>query len=484
MKKMRVSNHNARVGKNGVFSPKHNDRNFNLEPEHIDENKSKNNYYWMIYNECKTFEECEKEFYKNKFLYSLESINEKHIKSRHKERIKTMDDYRTSPKTCPEETLYYIGDKSNTVDTNVLQEIILKQLEWESEQFPDVVYLNIAIHRDEEGADHIHARKVYIAPDEDGFPIVNQTKALANMGIERPDTSKPSSKFNNAKMTYTKLVREHFIELCKEYGLEIETEPKEKSNTGYSLEEYKLNDTKSKLDDIEEKQKLYQENLEYTHNELMEREAKLDNQEETFLNKTDAKEKEFQALQDKLEAQDRANKDLQSSLDAREERLNARESDLTKKDRELQVKQKECDTKQSEALQTKKKYDSLTELREKDLKAVQNKLKALEEAKSRLEEKEKSITELYNKMDSLYKDMQTAKENDSLENWARNNTTTVRKTVNGELKPVKITLLEKYEMDKRRQSVGAQKKIPSRFDDITNQYDNRWHNPYQNDYQA
>lgn len=441
MKKMRVSNHNARVGKNGVFSPKHNDRNFILEPEHIDENKSKNNSYWMVYD-CKNFEECEKEFYKNNFSNALEKKNEKHIKSRHKERIKTIDDYRTSPLTCPEETLYYIGDKSNTVDTNVLEEIIQKQLEWESEEFPDVKYLNIAIHRDEEGADHIHARKVYIAPDENGDLIVNQTKALANMGIERPDTSKPSSKFNNAKMTYTKLVREHFIELCKEYGLEIETEPKEKSKTGYSLEEYKLK-----------------------------------NQEETFLNNADKKEKEFQALQDKLDAQEK-------SLDAREEALKARESDLTKKDKELQVKQKECDTKQSEALQTKKKYDSLTELREKDLKAVQNKLKALEEAKSRLEEKEKSITELYNTMDSLYKDMQVAKENDSLENWARNNTMTVRKNVNGELKPVKITFLEKYEMDKRRQSVGAERKIPSRFDDITNQYDNRWHTPNLNDYQA
>jgi hypothetical protein len=441
MKKMRVSNHNARVGKNGVFSPKHNDRNFILEPEHIDENKSKNNSYWMVYD-CKNFEECEKEFYKNNFSNALEKKNEKHIKSRHKERIKTIDDYRTSPLTCPEETLYYIGDKSNTVDTNVLEEIIQKQLEWESEEFPDVKYLNIAIHRDEEGADHIHARKVYIAPDENGDLIVNQTKALANMGIERPDTSKPSSKFNNAKMTYTKLVREHFIELCKEYGLEIETEPKEKSKTGYSLEEYKLK-----------------------------------NQEETFLNNADKKEKEFQALQDKLDAQEK-------SLDAREEALNARESDLTKKDRELQVKQKECDTKQSEALQTKKKYDSLTLLREKDLKAVQGKLEELERKKNSLEEKEKSITELYNKMDNLYKDMQTAKENDSLENWARNNTMTVRKNVNGELKPVKITILEKYEIDKRRQSVGAEKKIPSRFDDITNQYDNRWHTPNLNDFQA
>ena len=431
MKKMRVSNHNARVGKNGVFSPKHNDRNFNLEVEHIDENKSKNNSYWMVYD-CKNFEECEKEFYKNNFSKALEKKNEKHIKSRHKERIKTIDDYRTSPLTCPEETLYYIGDKSNTVDTNVLQEIIQKQLEWESEEFPDVKYLNIAIHRDEEGADHIHARKVYIASDENGDLIVNQTKALANMGIERPDTSKPSSKFNNAKMTYTKLVREHFIELCKEYGLEIETEPKDKSKTGYSLEEYKMKDTKSKLD-----------------------------------------------------AQEKAVKDLEKNLNAREERLNARESYLNDSAEKLLEFNELLDTRESEALQAKEKYMTLSDNQEKEFQALQDKLEAQERVRQEeYKKKIDSLSEMYNKMDSLYKDMQTAKENDSLENWAKTQTTTVMKTVNGELKPVKITLLQKYEIDKRRQSVGAQKKISTRFDDITKQYDDRWHTPDLNDFQA
>lgn len=431
MKKMRVSNHNARVGKNGVFSPKHNDRNFNLEVEHIDENKSKNNSYWMVYD-CKNFEECEKEFYKNNFSNALEKKNEKHIKSRHKERIKTIDDYRTSPLTCPEETLYYIGDKSNTVDTNVLQEIIQKQLEWESEEFPDVKYLNIAIHRDEEGADHIHARKVYIASDENGDLIVNQTKALANMGIERPDTSKPSSKFNNAKMTYTKLVREHFIELCKEYGLEIETEPKDKSKTGYSLEEYKMNDTKSKLD-----------------------------------------------------AQEKAVKDLEKNLNAREERLNARESYLNDSAEKLLEFNELLDTRESEALQAKEKYMTLSDNQEKEFQALQDKLEAQERVRQEeYKKKIDSLSEMYNKMDSLYKDMQTAKENDSLENWAKTQTITVMKTVNGELKPVKIPLLQKYEMDKRRQSVGAQKKVSTRFEDITKQYDDRWHTPNLNDFQA
>lgn len=432
MKKMRVSNHNSRVGKNGVFSPKHNDRNFNLEVEHIDKNKSKNNSYWMVYDDCKNFEECEKEFYKNNFSNALEKKNEKHIKSRHKERIKTIDDYRTSPLTCPEETLYYIGDKSNTVNTNILQEIIQKQLEWESEEFPDVKYLNIAIHRDEEGADHIHARKVYIASDENGDLIVNQTKALANMGIERPDTSKPSSKFNNAKMTYTKLVREHFIELCKEYGLEIETEPKDKSKTGYSLEKYKMNDTKSKLD-----------------------------------------------------AQEKAVKDLEKNLNAREERLNARESYLNDSAEKLLEFNELLDTRESEALQAKEKYMTLSDNQEKEFQALQDKLEAQERVRQEeYKKKIESLSEMYNKMDSLYKDMQTAKENDSLENWARTNTMTVRKTVNGELKPVKITYLQKYEMDKKIQSVGAQKKISTRFEDITKQYDDRWHTPNLNDFQV
>ena len=31
-KKMRVTRHNGRAGKNGVYNPKHNDRSFDIDP--------------------------------------------------------------------------------------------------------------------------------------------------------------------------------------------------------------------------------------------------------------------------------------------------------------------------------------------------------------------------------------------------------------------------------------------------------------------
>ena len=44
MSKIRVTAYNGRKGKNGVFSPKHNDRKFALTgAEHINPTKTKNN---------------------------------------------------------------------------------------------------------------------------------------------------------------------------------------------------------------------------------------------------------------------------------------------------------------------------------------------------------------------------------------------------------------------------------------------------------
>ena len=49
---VRVTNHSGRVGKKGVYSVKHNDRNFNLEhAKHIDPNKTSENFYWKFNTE-------------------------------------------------------------------------------------------------------------------------------------------------------------------------------------------------------------------------------------------------------------------------------------------------------------------------------------------------------------------------------------------------------------------------------------------------
>ncbi len=247
--KMRLTAHNGRAGKNGVYSPKHNDRNFDArQSDHIDEQKSSDNWYWHCYQKNHpdmTFEEAEARYYERHFRESLDARNQKSIDQRHPERVKSMDDYRTSQKTCPEEQIMQIGKDGQTIDPAVLQEIAIEQINWEQKKYPNFRLLDVALHVDEQGAPHIHKRGVWVA-HEDGLEVVGQAKALAEMGISAPDPDKKYGKYNNAKMTHTKECREHLAELCREHGLDLELTPKEHSKSGLALEEYKAQQEQEK----------------------------------------------------------------------------------------------------------------------------------------------------------------------------------------------------------------------------------------------
>lgn len=80
----------------------------------------------------------------------------------------------------------------------------------------------------DEATPHIHVRKVWEYTDENGNIAVGQAKALEEMEVERPDPSKPVSRNNNAKMTYTAECREKMMELCKAKGYELITEPEKR----------------------------------------------------------------------------------------------------------------------------------------------------------------------------------------------------------------------------------------------------------------
>lgn len=246
---MRVTTHNGRSGKDGTYCPKHNDRNFDSKnAEHINSEKSSDNIYWHCYSKQRpkmSFEDVEKTFYSKYFTDSLNAQNKRHRKGGHNDRIKTIDEYRKSKQYCPEETILQIGNVNETVDYKLLKEIMLEQIIWESKQFKNVKFLNYAVHTDEQGAPHVHVRKVWTAKGKDGL-IVSQTKALKEMGIERPDLSKDESRYNNRKMTYTQICRDHFIELCEQKGLTIEKTPDATSKKGLDLDTFKANKEKEK----------------------------------------------------------------------------------------------------------------------------------------------------------------------------------------------------------------------------------------------
>lgn len=250
---MRATIHNGRTSNLGAFTPKHNDRNFNINhAEHIDPERVKNNKYWnWTGNPETTFEAAEIAFYEKHISAHLEAQNARYRAQRHAERAKTMDEYRKSPQTCPEEVILQIGKLGDTIPADMMARIIQEQINWEQKTFPGVRVLDVALHMDEQGAPHIHERRAWVYTDKDGNMAISQNKALEQMGIELPNPDRPRGRFNNRKQTFSKRCREHLLQICREHGLEIEEIPQEKSKSGRTLEDYQAGEAEKRAADAE-----------------------------------------------------------------------------------------------------------------------------------------------------------------------------------------------------------------------------------------
>ncbi len=237
----RATRHNGRKGKMGVFKAGHNDRTFNPDnAEHIDTRRSGMNVYWDCYQgfnvpdenglrqERKySSEQVELAYYNQQFGDSIDAQNERHIKSRHKERIRTVKDILKDPKTCPEETVYQLGTKDGYVDPALFVKVIAELFEEIQKRYgSNFKILDWALHMDEE-TPHIHERHVFFADDGYGMNFPKQEKACEALGFELPDPEKKASKRNNRKMSFDAEVREIYISLAEKHGMTIEKIPLE-----------------------------------------------------------------------------------------------------------------------------------------------------------------------------------------------------------------------------------------------------------------
>lgn len=250
---MRATIHNGRTGKDGAYNTKHNDRQFDIKnAEHIDPERVKNNRYWnWTGNPETTFEAAEAAFYEKHIKQHLDAQNARYRAQRHAERAKTMDEYRKSPQTCPEEVILQIGKMGDTIPADMMARIIQEQINWEQQQFPGVKVLDVALHMDEQGAPHIHERRAWVYTDKNGNVAISQNRSLEQMGVELPNPNKPRSRFNNRKMTFSRMCREHLLQICREHGLEIEEIPQEKSLSGRTLEDYKAGEAEKRAAEAE-----------------------------------------------------------------------------------------------------------------------------------------------------------------------------------------------------------------------------------------
>lgn len=242
MNKNRTTLHNGRKNRQGqAYRASHNDRKFDLDKaEHINQERTKENVYWHYLqkeNPDMDFSTAEKVFYKDHFEEALKIRNLSYIQHGNKKQVRTLEEY--MQEHCPEETIWMIGNADDMIPAKILHNVWKEQKAWMEKTFPQVTVLDWALHVDEQGAPHIHERHIFIGHDKRGLEVVGQNKALAEMGISAPNPQKPTGRHNNAKMTYTAKCREHFQEICKRHGLEIEVQPRERSEMGLTQAEYK-----------------------------------------------------------------------------------------------------------------------------------------------------------------------------------------------------------------------------------------------------
>lgn len=259
---MRMTLHNGRAGKNGTYSPKHNDRNFDISSaEHIDPERMPGNVYWNWTGENITFEDAEKAFYEEHCRAHLDAVNQRHREQRHPERVRDMDAYRTARQTCPEETLFMIGNRDEHLPPKTLRAICEDLRNWEENTVSGLKVLDLALHVDEEGAPHIHMRRAWIYRDENGIESIAQSKALQAAGIPLPHPDKPAGRHNNRKQVFSAMERQALYEICLGYGLEslLETKPREKSWSGRELEDYKASEAEKRAQAAEMRAKMAEE---------------------------------------------------------------------------------------------------------------------------------------------------------------------------------------------------------------------------------
>lgn len=258
----RITTHKGRTTKNGTaYSARHLDRHFDLKKaKHIDQTRSYLNRYVQFevdddgnlkHAKSKDIQAHELAVYKKLFKQRLDTVNERYIAQRHKERCKTLNKYYRSPQSCPDEYLIYIGDKDNHVSSEILTKAASELISILQKKYSNnFIPLAIALHRDELGigedgeGSHLHFRCVWICSDKDGKKA-SISKGMKEAGIQLPDEESETKRGNNRQMTFSQEIRDTFADICEQhFGLEIEREARNASQSGKDLVTYQRDQAK------------------------------------------------------------------------------------------------------------------------------------------------------------------------------------------------------------------------------------------------
>jgi len=261
MAKKRVTRHNGRAGKDGVYKANHNDRSFNTEnADHIDDSRIARNIYWDCYHGITygsrklnengddiTFQDVERAYYAERYDAYFAGQHDRNAKTRHLERDRSVDDLLNDKRFCPEETIYQIGTMEDSVSPDELLAIVGEFIIEMDRRFGEYVHvIDWALHLDE-ATPHIHERHVFDCENRYGEIQPAQEKALEALGFELPHPEKKVSRNNNRKMVFDATCRTIMFDICKKHGIDIEEEPESGGRAYLEKQDFILMKQKQKL---------------------------------------------------------------------------------------------------------------------------------------------------------------------------------------------------------------------------------------------
>ena len=199
----------------------------------------------------KRLEEGEIEIYTKKFGEGIELQNERYRKKGNYSRVKSVEEVYASKRYRPTEEILQCGSvSSEKIPTKeefkqMAKEYYLWLREWSKQNGNHLTVLSLACHFDE-ASPHAHLREIWSYIDENGVEKIGQEKGMEQAGIKLPElTVKEREKREEAKkkspkkiendtdrnynrgITFTKMCREKWQDICEAHGFVIERVPLE-----------------------------------------------------------------------------------------------------------------------------------------------------------------------------------------------------------------------------------------------------------------
>ena len=169
------------------------------------------------------FEAAERKYYEEHYGQMI------HDQNRYRAEKLDVGDYLRMSRYCPEELILQIGSVGDTVkDPAVFDACFDRYMEyleeWNREHGGHMHVLDYAVHKDE-ATIHAHIRRVWDYTGKDGEKRIGMDRALKEAGVQPPEPGMPEGRRNNRKIAFDRMMRERWIGICEEHGIEVDQVP-------------------------------------------------------------------------------------------------------------------------------------------------------------------------------------------------------------------------------------------------------------------